>query len=159
WLSIRGNLEIRMADQMAGPLSATESYVRQALAADDSKKLKRADVIADIVKTIKDEFPGAVEEAASDLAEAWATAHQPGSVWVPKAPRTPRTRHSIDNGKNLFLSKVAGKKTECLECHGELGRGDGGNNDKFWEVPGSNPKRFYEDIGLHDDWGHPQKPR
>ena len=159
WLSIRGSMEIRLADQLAGPLSATESYVKQTIAADDTKKLKRADVMADILKSIKDELPGAVEEIAGDLAEAWTTAEQPESVVLPKVKRKLPTKDSIENGKKLFLSKVAGKKTECLECHGELGRGDGGNNDKFWEVPGSNPKRFYEEIGLHDDWGHAQRPR
>jgi mono/diheme cytochrome c family protein len=159
WLSIRGNMEIRMADQMAGPLSATESYVKQTLAADDSKKLKRADVIAEIMKSIKDELPGAIEEIAGDIAENWTTAEAPESVVVPKVKRKEPTKASIENGKNLFLSKITGKKTDCLACHGELGRGDGGKTEEFWPIPGAKPERKYEVAGLHDDWGNPQKPR
>jgi mono/diheme cytochrome c family protein len=83
----------------------------------------------------------------------------PESAVFPKVPRTPPSAESIEKGKNLFLSKVQGKKTECAECHGLTGRGDGGNTEKFWEIPNSKPKRFYEVAGLHDDWGRPQSPR
>src|SRR5262249_18930130 len=140
-------------------LFATEQDVAQKLAEDETRKLTRADAIEEIKKSIKEEFPAVVEDIASTLADAWATAEEPGNVVVPKVKRTPPTKESIENGKKLFLSQVKGKKTECLECHGEAGRGDGGNTEKFWEVPNSKPKRFYEAAGLHDDWGHPQKRR
>jgi mono/diheme cytochrome c family protein len=158
WLSLRGNMEIRMAEELAA-LFATEQDVTQKLAEDETHKLKRADAIEEIKKSIKEEFPAVVEDIASTLAEAWASAEEPENAVVPKVKRTPPTKESIENGKKLFLSQVKGKKTECLECHGEAGRGDGGNTEKFWEVPNSKPKRFYEVAGLHDDWGHPQRPR
>src|SRR5262249_58174589 len=47
----------------------------------------------------------------------------------------------------------------CVGRHGAAGRCDGGNTEKCWEVPNSKPKRLYEEPGLHDDWGHAQKPR
>ncbi len=59
----------------------------------------------------------------------------------------------------MFLSQVEGKKTKCVDCHGALGRGDGTSTEEFWPVTGAIPARKYEVPGLHDDWGHPQKPR
>jgi mono/diheme cytochrome c family protein len=159
WLSIRGNMEIKMAEELAA-LFATEQDVAQKLAEDEAHKLKRADVIEELKKSIKEEFPAVLEDIiVGPLAEAWATAEQPESVVVPKVKRTPPTKESIENGRKLFLSQVKGKKTECLECHGEAGRGDGGNTEKFWPIPGTKPERKYEEPGLHDIWGHPQKPR
>jgi mono/diheme cytochrome c family protein len=154
WLSIRGNMEIRMAEELA-VLFATEQDVAQTLRDDATKK--RADAISEVMKSVKDEFPERIEDIASTLAEDWKAAELPETVIVPKVKRTPPTKDSIARGRQLFLSK--GKKTECLECHGEAGRGDGGNTEKFWPVPGSKPERKYEVPGLHDDWGQPQRPR
>lgn len=154
WLSIRGNMEIRMAEELA-VLFATEQDLAQTLREDPKKK--RDEAVTDVMKSVKSDFPGIVEDIASTLAEDWKTADLPETVIVPKVKRTPPTKDSIARGRQLFLSK--GKKTECLECHGDAGRGDGGNTEKFWPIPGSKPERKYEDAGLHDDWGQPQKPR
>jgi mono/diheme cytochrome c family protein len=154
WLSIRGNMEIRMAEELAA-LFATEQDIAQTLGDDESKK--RSDAVAEVMKSVKSDFPATVEDIASSLAEDWSGAELPESVVVPKVKRTPPTKESIARGRRFFLSQ--GKKAECAECHGESARGDGGNTEKFWPVPKSKPERKYEEAGLHDDWGHPQKPR
>jgi mono/diheme cytochrome c family protein len=54
---------------------------------------------------------------------------------------------------------VEGKKTKCVDCHGAAGRGDGTSTEESWPIPDAKPDRKYEVAGLHDAWGHPQKPR
>ncbi len=158
WLSIRGNMEIRMAQELA-TLFATEKDVAQALLDDETKKLKRSDVIADVKKSMDTEFPGIIDNIAAELAEAWTTADLPESAVVPTRKRKLPTPKSIDNGKKLFLSQVEGKKTECTKCHGLMGRGDGSQTEEFLVIKDSNPEQKYEVVGLHDDWGHPIRPR
>lgn len=154
WLSIRGNTEINLAAELAA-LSATKKDLVRAV--DDGKK--KADVVTEIMKSVNEELPGLVEDITTSLAEAWATAELEESVVVPKVKRTPPTKESIEKGRQLFLSLNPLKKTECAECHGKLGRGDGPNTEKFWPIPNSQPERKYEVAGLHDEWGFPQTPR
>jgi mono/diheme cytochrome c family protein len=158
WLSIRGDMEIRLANELLN-MSATEDDVKQAVANDESKKLSRADVVASVLKSINEELPALVNDISTGLAEDWAKAELPESVVVPEHPRTPPTKDSIDRGRKLFLSQVEGKKTKCVDCHGPLARGDGTSTEEFWPIPDAKPARKYEVPGLHDDWGHPQKPR
>lgn len=156
WLSIRGDMEIRLANELLN-MSATEEDVKQA--GDESKNLKRSDVVAGVLKSINEELPALVNDISTGLAEDWTKADLPESVIVPEHPRTPPTKQSIERGKKLFLSQVEGKKTKCVDCHGVLARGDGTSTEEFWPIPDSKPARKYEVPGLHDDWGHPQKPR
>jgi mono/diheme cytochrome c family protein len=158
WLSIRGDMEIRLANELLN-MSATEDDVKQTIDNDASKKLKWADAVAAVVKSINDDLPGLVNDISTTLAEDWAKAELPESVVVPKFPRTPPTQASIARGKKLFLSQVEGKKTKCVDCHGAAGRGDGTSTEEFWPIPDAKPARKYEIAGLHDAWGHPQKPR
>jgi mono/diheme cytochrome c family protein len=158
WLSIRGNTEIRLAAELAA-LSATEKDITRALKDDDAKNKKRADVVAEVMKSVNEELPGQVDDITNGLAEAWAAAELEESVVVPKVKRTPPTKESIEKGRGFFLSLNPKKKTECVECHGKLGRGDGPNTEKYWPVPNSAPERKYEVAGLHDEWGFPQAPR
>ncbi len=158
WLSIRGNMEIRLVEALI-TLNATESGVKQEIDNATEQKLQRADVIKSTMASVKDELPGTIEEGATDLAEAWTTAELPESVVTPKVKRTPPTKESLERGKKLFLSKVEGKKTKCVDCHGPSGRGDGTSTEEFWPITDAKPPRKYEVPGLHDDWGHPQKPR
>lgn len=162
WLSIRGNLEIRLAVELAG-LGATDGDVAQAVADDESKKLTRDAATEAAMKTVKDELPGLIDDISTSLAESWTAADQPESIVVPKvkrgAPDQAAIHESIERGRKLFLSQVQGKKTECAECHGLSGRGDGPNTEKYWPIPDSKPERKYEVAGLHDDWGQPQQPR
>jgi len=154
WLSIRGNTEIRLATELAA-LSATKKDRDRAV--NDGKK--KADVVAEIMKSVNEELPGQVEDITTAMAEAWAGAELEESVVVPKIKRTPPTKESIEKGRVFFLSLNPKKKTECAECHGKLARGDGPNTEKYWPIPNSQPERKYEVAGLHDEWGFPQSPR
>ncbi|MBS0264718.1 MAG: cytochrome c, partial [Planctomycetes bacterium] len=165
WLSIRGSFEIQLANSVAGS-GATVTDVENAVKNDESKKLRRDDAIAAVMKTVTEEFAENVETAASDISEKWETAEQPETVVVPTLARVPPTRESIELGRLLFLSQYPDpkqpdpkKQTKCAECHGAAGRGDGPNTEVFWEIPNSKPPRKYEVVGLHDAWGQPQKPR
>ncbi len=165
WLSIRGSVEISLADALAAS-GATERDVARALENDDTKKLKRADAVEQAMKAVRDDVPEMVETAAGDVNDFWQAAQEPDNVVVPKVKRTLPTKDSIGRGRLLFLSQYPDpknpdpkKKTKCAECHGESGRGDGPNTEEFWKIPDVKPERKYEVAGLHDNWGHPQKPR
>jgi mono/diheme cytochrome c family protein len=154
WLSSRGELEIRLINELSA-LGATENEVKQQQA--DGKK--RDEIIKELRESVDSELAGMVETAATDIADSWTTADSPDSVIVPKVKRTPPTAESIERGKKLYLSQVQGKKTQCADCHGQTGRGDGPNTELFWPIPGTTPERKYEVPGLHDEWGFPQQPR
>jgi mono/diheme cytochrome c family protein len=165
WLSIRGNFEIQLADAIAGA-GATESDVVSTLQNDDTKKLTRAEAVKSAIKAVSDELAESIETAAGDVSENWESAELPENMVVPTLNRVPPTKESIEKGRLLFLSQYPNpqspdpkKKTECAECHGRAGRGDGPNTEKYWPIPKSKPERKYEVAGLHDAWGHPQKPR
>ncbi len=158
WLSIRGNTEIRLSAELAA-LSATKKDLARALAADEAKNKNKADVVAEVMKSVNEELPGLADDITNGLAEAWANAELEESVVVPKVKRTPPTKESIEKGRVFFLSLNPKKKTECAECHGKLARGDGPNTEKYWPIPDSKPERKYEVAGLHDEWGFPQTPR
>jgi mono/diheme cytochrome c family protein len=158
WLSIRGSMEIKLSEELSA-LFATKQDIEQTLRDDQTKKLTRAAAVADVMKSVEEGLPGLIEDIAATLADDWKTADLPETAIAPTVKRTPPTKDSIDRGRELFLSKVPGKKTECLECHGVSGRGDGGNTEKFWPIPGTKPERKYEEPGLHDIWGHAQSPR
>lgn len=155
FLSCRGEVEIRVVSDLAAA-GATEKDIRARVT---EGKVKRSEAIAEVIKTIKDDLEGIVEQHTSDIAETWATAELPESVITPTVKRTPPTKESIERGRKLYLSQIEGKKTQCADCHGPQGRGDGPNTEQFWPVPGATPERKYEVIGLHDDWGFPQQPR
>jgi len=162
WLSIRGNLELRLATELAA-LGATDRDVAQAVADDETKALTSKAATEAAMKSVKDELPGLLNDISTSLAEDWTAADDPESIIVPKvkrgAPDQAAIHESIERGRKLFLSQVQGKKTECAECHGLTGRGDGPNTEKYWPIPNTTPERKYEVAGLHDDWGHPQQPR
>ena len=158
WLSIRGNMEIRLTEELA-TLNATTAGVAQEVENGAEQKLQRSDVVKSTMASVREELPGIIEDIAGSLAEAWSTAELPESAVTPKVKRTAPTKESLDRGKQLFLSKVEGKKTKCVDCHGPSGRGDGSSTEEFWPITDAKPPRKYEVPGLHDDWGFPQKPR
>jgi mono/diheme cytochrome c family protein len=158
WLSIRGDMEIRLAEEFVA-LNATAAGVAQEVANGAEQKLQKSDVIKATMESVEKELPGLVGEVYTTLEEFWTTADLPESVVVPPVPRTLPTKKSLARGKDLFLSKVEGKKTKCVDCHGATGRGDGTSTEEFWPITDAKPPRKYEVPGLHDDWGHPQKPR
>lgn len=158
WLSIRGYTEITLATHLTA-MGATKKDIDRAVTGDEGKNKNRSDIVAEVVKTMNDEFPGKIDETTGDVAEAWTNAELEEYVVVPKVKRTPPTKESIAKGRVFFLSLNPKKKTECVECHGKLGRGDGPNTEKYWPIPGAQPERKYEVAGLHDVWGFPQSPR
>jgi mono/diheme cytochrome c family protein len=155
WLSLRGNTEIRLIDDLAATGATSRDVSRQS----DDEKRPKAEVLKEVLKSIGGELPQKVSEIADDLATQWTEAEDPESVITPKARRTPPTQDSIERGKKFYLSQVKGKDTKCAECHGTRARGDGLNTESFWPIKGTTPERKYERAGLHDDWGNPQKPR
>lgn len=157
WLSIRGEVEIQLYNEFAAA-GALEKDVKRAVA-ESEPKAKRSQVVADLMKTIDEELAETIESRAADIAEAWVTADLPESVITPTDKRVRPTPASIERGRKLYLSQIEGKKTQCADCHGPAGRGDGPNTEQFWPIPGTTPERKYEIVGLHDEWQLPQKPR
>jgi mono/diheme cytochrome c family protein len=127
----------------------TEAARKQRVEAKESN----SEIVEALEKYVKDEFPGVVDSAANDLAEAWNRAEEETSQIVPKRKRTPDDEASRVRGRELFLSA----KAKCATCHGPLGHGDGPQTEDFQAKPGSNDK--YEKPGLYDDWGNPLSPR
>ncbi len=76
-----------------------------------------------------------VKEAADGVFTKWKVAQT--RVVNPMVARTPPTHESVVRGRDLFL------KSDCKDCHGTLGRGDGAsfvNQDIFNDmVFGGNP--------------------
>lgn len=169
WLSIRGDMEIKLYNEFAAAgatpkdVNATADNLAQEAKAEGEKRSSaselRRKVREDVMKGINDSLAETIATVAGDIAESWATADQPESVIAPKVKRTAPTPESIERGKKLYLSQVQGKKTQCADCHGAAGRGDGPNTEQFWPIPGTTPERKYENVGLHDEWGFPQQPR
>jgi mono/diheme cytochrome c family protein len=157
WLSMRGELEIRLADAMVGA-GASEAEVNQSVA-DSEGKLKLEDARAAALKTATDELAEQLAEASTIIVEAWNEAELPESQITPRKKRTPPTAESLERGRKLFMSQVPGKQTQCVDCHGPTGKGDGPNTEKFWPDKRTRPERNFADIGLHDAWGYPQDPR
>lgn len=168
WLSLRGEMEIRLAASLAaagatpGDLDSRQDELAEEAKASGkrpSTSALRKTALEELMKGIQEELADQVDEAASDLADAWARAEEAESVITPSVKRTPPTKESIERGRKLYLSELEGKKTQCADCHGSLGRGDGPNTELFWPIPETTPERKYLDPGLHDVWGHPQQPR
>lgn len=169
WLSIRGEMEIKLFNEFAAAgatpkdVASTVDNLLQEAKEEGGKRPGKSELqkktIDDVMKGINDGLAETVETVASDIAESWAKADEPDSIITPKLKRSAPTPESIERGKKLYLSQVQGKKTQCADCHGAAGRGDGPNTEQFWPIPGTTPERKYENVGLHDEWGFPQQPR
>lgn len=174
WLGTRGEYEIRLVNELAA-LGANKKDVDQQVADGKSSGATRDSVMEALRKSIKDELTTMVDTASGDLAEAWTAGDAPESVVSPQVkraaadamatvpvPMEARRQYkdkeqltSIENGRELFLSD----KTKCFDCHGPAGRGNGRGTEDYWPIPNTTPERKYPDPGLHDMWGHSQKPR
>lgn len=150
WLSSRGEVEIKLRQQLAA-LGASDKEVRQQV----TKEKKRSAVVAEVMKSVDEEWAGMLAQAAGDVSESWTTGEDPASVIVPKTKRSVPTKDSLARGRDIFL----GDKTKCADCHGPAGRGDGPQTEKFQAIPNTTPEQKYETPGLHDIWGHEQQPR
>lgn len=168
WLSIRGEMEIKLYNEFASSgatpkdlTSTVEGLAQEAKEAGTKVSLSelKKNAITEMMNSINESLAETVDMVAGDIADAWAKADEPDSIIAPTVRRTPPTHESIERGRKLYLSQVEGKKTQCADCHGPAGRGDGPNTEQFWPIPGTTPERKYEVVGLHDEWGHPQQPR
>lgn len=163
WLSMRGEMEKRIDDELA-------DYNEASIRDDASKALKAYEAAKSGEKPVsvsqaitaakttfatyeKEEFPGVIDETADFIADGWKKAEEESSLIVPKQARVADTTESRQRGRLLFMSN----RTKCYTCHGPHGRGDGNAVDDFWPKPGTNEK--YDERGLHDFWGNKLSPR
>ncbi|MBS0206668.1 MAG: cytochrome c [Planctomycetes bacterium] len=171
WLSMRGEFEKRLDDDLSGDFSqkAIEESAEKALAefkaakadekpekprsAGDLKKEAVAKFTNETDGYEKTEFPGVIDDTANFLAQGWTHGEDPESLILPSVPRVPDDAASRERGRRMYLSD----KGKCYTCHGIQGRGDGAATEDFWKKPGSD--EVYERRGLHDAWGHPLMPR
>jgi len=148
WLALRGELERKMNVELeAGGF--TTAAMRQRVKDGESEDA----IEKELATYLNERFAATVDEAAGDLADVYHRAEEAEAVIVPKKKRTPDDLASRARGRELFLSA----KAKCATCHGPLGHGDGPQTEDFQLKEGSNDK--YPVPGLHDDWGHPIKPR
>ena len=158
WLAIRGEFEKRMVTELSGDYSEksiADSVNKAKEAGEKAPSLSKAIKAAaeEFGKYSKEDYPAAVEETASFLADAWTRADEPDTVIVPSVQRVADSPESRERGRLLYMSD----KTKCYTCHGMTGRGDGSATEDRWPKPGSTEK--YDKPGLHDEWGFPLKPR
>ena len=147
WLSMRGETEKKMVDELEGDFS------KQVIAERKEGGESADDINAELETFLEEDFPGSRDEAASTVAAAWAHAEAESSQVVPKVPRVSDTAESRARGRELYLSD----RTKCVTCHGPAGRGNGSATEDYWKIPGTNDT--YTERGLHDDWGNPLQPR
>lgn len=167
WLAVRGEFEKRTDDDLGDFTedSVADTVKKSATAFESAKKAgEKADRPASLnsvrksaaeafAKYLSDDMPGAVEDTATFLAEAWTRADDEASLIVPAVPRVADNAASRERGRLLYMSD----KTKCYTCHGMLGKGDGAATEDFWKKPGS--EELYPRRGLHDTWGNPLQPR
>lgn len=110
---------------------------------------------AQLKKFVAGDFALDAESRINRISSNWARANQEMAVVRPTSPRVESSPESIRRGRALFLST----KTNCWECHGTTGRGNGPQtttylSKQFGDKKGMNPK-----PGLFDMWGNPIEPR
>ncbi|MFN0195637.1 MAG: c-type cytochrome [Planctomycetaceae bacterium] len=149
WLSIRGEMEKKMVDELYGDYSTTA--LRERKESGESE----ADVAKEFDELLKGDFAETVDGFATELSDAWSAAEVDDALIVPSLPRIEDSPESRDRGRKLFLSA----KTKCVTCHGATGRGNGSATEDFWPIPGTQPPVNYAQRGLHDSWGNKLKPR
>ena len=179
WLSVRGEFEKRMDDDLADySQDAVDDTVKKAAANFEAAKKagekpekltpgqarkNASDAFAKFQKEETDgdgkpvagssEWDNSLESTATFLAGAWTSADDPANVIVPSVPRVADDAASRERGRLLYMSD----KTKCYTCHGMLGKGDGAATEDFWKKPGS--EVLYSERGLHDAWGGILQPR
>jgi mono/diheme cytochrome c family protein len=148
WLSMRGELERQMDNEMGAP-GYTQAALKQRVAdGEDKSKIE-----SELATFIQQDFPPAVEGAAGVLAGNWRNAEEPSSVVVPKIAQTAADAASLERGRQLYMSDRA----KCATCHGPTGRGNGSETETLKQIPGTND--YYPEPGLFDAWGHKIEPR
>jgi len=156
WLSIRGELELKLAVDFAssGATSADLQRSFREKRSEDSN-VTYDSVEKEVLDSIREGLADNVSQVAQDITDTWMAAEDPANVIMPKAKRSPPTADSIARGKELFL----GNKAKCSDCHGPAGRGDGPQTEAFEKIKDVSPERSYDHPGLHDAWGNLIQPR
>ncbi len=139
WLSMRGELENKIAAEFEGDYS--ETAVNERVASGENRETIFEGIDRRVVET--------TNTAAEEVAAGWSKSEEPAAQIVPKTRRVlPQDDHqSIARGRVLYLSD----KAKCATCHGASGRGDGPNTKDIQQgndVP-----------GLFDDWKNRITPR
>lgn len=156
WLSMRGEMEEKVAVQLASTGAGSEDLQRSFREKrEEDKNVTYEDVEKEVLAAINEDLAANVAEAAQDITDSWIAAEDSASVIIPKSKRPEPTSESLARGKELFL----GTRAKCSDCHGPAGRGDGPQNEAFEEIKGSTPPRKYDHPGLHDVWGNIIQPR
>ena len=157
WLAMRGEFERRLVAELSADYSS--KAVTDRVKSDE----KRSDIVNTLNKLLAEEkdqpseFAGTLKDVADNLSGDWTAAVDEANLVVPKHGRQlpSSDKQSIGRGRALYMSE----KLKCYTCHGLAAKGDGTSTVDYWEVPGSSPKKNFEKRGLHDNWGHPVKPR
>lgn len=160
WLSMRGEFEKKLADELTADYS--EKAVADRLSNKENPE-KRSDIVAALKLLVEGskespaEFPETIASSADALVGAWTAADDDANQIIPGHPRQLPSEDpdSINRGRKLYLSTELG----CYTCHGLAGKGDGISAVNYWPIPGSSPQRNYPNRGLHDVWGNQVKPR
>lgn len=151
WLSIRGEFEKRLVDELQADYS--NKAIADRTSGEDGES--RDEIIAELQAYLDEEFPEVVDGVADDLATAWSRSEEPESIVLPEKPRSPDDAlgESRERGRKLYMSERA----KCATCHGPRGIGDGPQTEAFQKIPGTNED--YPEPGLYDVWGHSIEPR
>ncbi len=151
WLSIRGEFEKRLVDELESDYS--NEAIADRTSGEDGEN--RDEILAELQRFLEEDFPETVSGIADDLASAWSRSEEEESLVLPEKARNPDDAlgESRERGRKLYLSERA----KCATCHGPRGIGDGPQTEAFQKIPGTSED--YPEPGLYNVWGHPIEPR
>lgn len=147
WLSMRGEFENSLVSEMEGDYSS-ENFRQRVKSGENADE-----IVAQLEEYLAEEFEEAVDFTSTDLAASWSRAEEASSRVVPKTGRLVADAESLKRGRELFM----GAKAKCATCHGPRGQGNGSQTEDFQKIPGT--EKYFEVVGLHDNWGNPIQPR
>jgi len=145
WLSIRGELEYRVDQELILASGLTNEIISERKADGDDA----AEIQEEVDEAVAN-MPTMFHDLGDQLAESWVLAEDEGSLIVPAIPRVEDSFESRARGRKFFLEK-------CTNCHGHKGRGNGTMTEDFQK--NEETGELYAEPGLFDIWGNPIKPR
>jgi len=147
FLSLRGEYERKLVNELAGDYSAKAAQSRVA----DGEN--RTEIVAELREFLAADLPDTATELGDELAEQWSVANTPEALIIPSVARVPDSPESRRRGRELYLSKTL----NCADCHGVDGAGNGPQTIAFEKNPITN--EMYNEPGLHDVWDNLNQPR
>ncbi len=153
FLSLRGEVENRLINEVAFEYS--KSQIQQRL--EDGETLE--EIMAAFQDYLLDFFPDIIATNIEMVTSEWSDADDQEVVVAPQTARPDPSGpslakaelSSIAHGRELYLTKG-----QCAACHGDSGRGDGVQTRALQSDAQGN---FYDQPGLHDEWGNLTPPR